>query len=248
MRNYLSLLLMLCLLAAPALAQNHCFICNSQKGLRQVKVGTGTDYLCQECREKKSACDICRRQGAGTLQPDGTRICDSCACNRVITQEQLEDLYDGVQRFLRNDETGVLVNFDLQVKLADRDEFYTQLARGGRAIAAVGFYSPYNPERIFILKGREKLESSSTLVHEYTHAWQSRNCPSQDRALSEGFACYVQYRYLQSLGRRGMAQRLTTNSDPDYGASLKTLLAYERKVGVKGVVEYAKTARNLPKL
>lgn len=241
-------MLVMLALSAPAAAQNHCFICNSQKGLRSVKVGNQTRYICAECRAKKTACDICHRQGAGELQPDGRRICASCARDLILTQAQLETLYEGVKRFLRTDQTGVLVTFDLPVKLADKDEFDTKLNEGGRAVQAVGFYNPYNPEQIYMLSGRDKVETASTLVHEYTHAWQSRNCPSQDRAMKEGFACYVQYRYLLSIGQSGMARDLTHNSDPDYGASLATLLAYEKKVGVEGVVKWAKTERNLPKI
>lgn len=245
--SILTLLSILFTSGLPASAQNRCFICNSQKNLRSVKVDRQTRYLCQDCREEKSACEVCRRQGAGELQPDGRRICPSCARNLILTQAQLEDLYSGVKAFLKKDQTGVVVDFDLPVKLADPDEFNTKANEGGRAVRAVGFYSAYNPEQIYMLSGRDRVETASTLAHEYTHAWQSRNCPSQDRALKEGFACYVEYRYLISIGERARAQGITRISDPDYGEALSRLLEYEKKVGVDGVVKWATTERNLPK-
>lgn len=246
--NFLIVVSILFFMGLPASAQNRCFICNSQKNLRSVKVDRQTRYLCQDCREEKGACEICRRQGAGELQADGRRICTSCSRNLILTQSQLDQLYSGVKAFLKKDQTGVVVDFDLPVKLADPDEFNTKANEGGRAVQAVGFYSPYNPEQIYMLSGRDRVETASTLAHEYTHAWQSRNCPSQDRALKEGFACYVEYRYLMSIGERARAQNITRISDPDYGAALTRLLEYEKKVGVDGVVSWAKTERNLPKL
>lgn len=229
------------------MSQARCFICSSQKGIRTVKIGKESRGICNDCRAKKQKCDICRRPSPSTIQTDGRNICKSCQRNRIFTQAELESLYAGVKRFLAQDEAGVMVDFDLPVKLADKDEIQTKLNERGRAVSALGFYSPYNPEQIYILSGRDKTDCAATLVHEYTHAWQSRNCPSQDRALVEGFACWIQYRYLMHIGRQSMAQRLTRHSDPDYGASLVKLLELEKKVGVKGVVKYVKTERNLPK-
>jgi len=228
------------------LAQSRCFICSSQKAVRQIRVGTQSRDICQECRLKKERCDVCGRSNPGGILADGRNICDSCRRTRIFTQAELESLYDGVKQFLKTDEAQVMVNFELPVKLADKDEFDTKHNEGGRAISAVGFYSPYNPEQIYILSGRERTECAATLVHEYTHAWQSRNCPSQDRALSEGFACWIQYRYLQSIGQKALAHNITLISDPDYGASLKQLLEMEKTLGVKGIVEFAKTNQKLP--
>jgi hypothetical protein len=246
-RNRLSLLFCILFICGPVLAQSRCFICNSQKGIRQIKIGKESREICQECRASKEKCDACHRPSPTTIQTDGRNICASCQRNRIFTQEELDSLYDGVKRFLANDESGVMVDFNLPVKLADKDEIQTKLNESGRAVLALGFYSAYNPEQIYILSGEEKTDSAATLVHEYTHAWQSRNCPSQDRALKEGFACWIEYRYLVSIGKRSMAQNLTRHQDPDYGASLVKLLELEKKLGVKGLVNYVKTERDLPK-
>lgn len=189
---------------------------------------------------------MCRRGTNTEFMRDGRRICSTCKSTRILTQPQLESLYDGVQAFLKADPTGVMVNYHLPVQIADKDEIQTKMIEGGRAVSVEGFYSPYNPEKIYILSGQTKDSAGSTLVHEYTHAWQSRNCPSQDRALKEGFASYIAYRYLMHVGQPGMARQLTRHSDPDYGASLVKLLEMEKQKGVKGVMEFVKTARQLP--
>lgn len=227
-------------------AQSNCFICGSTKSLRQIKVAKTTKQICHSCRSEKQRCDLCKRACTPEYLQDGRRICPNCKRTRILTQEQLDGLYDSVKGFLARDEAGVVVNFTLPVQLADKDEIQTKMIEGGRAMSVLGFYSPYNPEKIYILSGQTKLDTGATLVHEYTHGWQSRNCPTQDRALTEGFASYIEYRYFVSKGQKSRAMALTRKNDPDYGESLQKLLEMEQKVGVAGVVRYAKTEKALP--
>ncbi len=239
------LLLLLLMLSLPSLAQQACYFCNSQSGVRQVKFGRESYPLCNDCRNKPQVCDLCHRQASSPeLLQDGRMVCARCKATAVLSQEQLERLYERVKGFLRTEK--LLVPNPPPVKLADKDEIQTKFTRSGRAMDVAGFYSPYNPEEIFILSGQTEETCAATMVHEYTHAWQSRNCPSQDRAVTEGFASWVEYHYLMSVGRSYEAQSLTRKSDPDYGASLQTLLEMEKKVGKAGVIEFAKTATKLP--
>lgn len=233
-------------LSSIAVAQNQCYLCSSQSNLRSVKVGKESRYLCHDCRSKAQVCDLCRRQGDHELMQDGRRVCAGCKSTKILTQAQLEDVYKKVKVFLKSDPAGLMVSDPPPVKLADKDEIQTKFTRSGRAMDVAGFYSPYNPEEIFILSGQSPDSCGATIVHEYAHAWQSRNCPSQDRAVTEGFASWVEYRYLMSLGQTQTAQQLTRKSDPDYGASLIKLLEMEKQVGVDGVVKFAKTATALP--
>ena len=130
--------------------------------------------------------------------------------------------------------------------LADKDEIQTKFTSSGRSMEVAGFYQPYNPERILVLSGMSPERCAATIVHEYTHAWQSRNCPSQDRALTEGFASWIEYRYLMAQGRRHEALQLTRRRDSDYGESLVKLLKLEKELGVAGVVAFAKKETKLP--
>ena len=239
-------LLLLLALTVQAVAQQSCYFCNSQNSVRQVKFGKESHYVCYECRNKPKNCDLCyRKVQQPELLQDGRMVCSRCKATAILSQDQLEGIYDRVKGFLRTE--GLLVPKPPPVKLADKDEIQTKFTASGRSMDVAGFYSPYNPEEIFILSGQSPEECASTMAHEYTHAWQSRNCPSQDRAVKEGFASWVEYHYLISAGRQGEAQSLTRKSDPDYGASLVVLLEMEKKVGKKGVIEFAKTATALPK-
>ena len=239
------LLLLILLMSIPATAQQYCYFCNSQDGVRQVKFGRESRYLCHTCRNKPKVCDLCQAKSESPeILSDGRMICARCKSTAVLEQAQLEQLYDRVKGFLRTEK--LLVADPPPVKLADKDEIQTKFTRSGRAMEVAGFYSPYNPEEIYILSGQSREKCSATMVHEYIHAWQSRNCPSQDRAVKEGFASWVEYHYLVSVGRRHDAQALTRKSDPDYGASLKVLLEMESKVGKEGVIKFAQTATKLP--
>ena len=233
--------ILLLALTIQTVAQQQCYFCNSQNSVRQVKFGKESHYVCYDCRNKPQTCDLCHRQvQSPELLQDGRMVCARCKAVAVLRQDQLEGIYDRVEGFLRTE--GLLVPNPPPVKIADKDEIQTKFTRSGRSMDVAGFYSPYNPEEIFILSGQSAEECASTMAHEYTHAWQSRNCPSQDRAVSEGFASWVQYHYLVSAGRQREAQSLTRKTDPDYGASLVKLLEMEKKVGKKGVIEFAKTA------
>lgn len=131
------------------------------------------------------------------------------------------------------------------IQLVDLDEMQTKFNESGRALAVVAFYRPYNPEMVYLLSGESELQSCSHLVHELTHAWQSRACPQQDRALTEGFACWVQYQYLMSRGEAAEARRITQHSDPDYGASLRALLPRSQALGQQRFLQAVRKARNV---
>lgn len=232
------------LLLQTVWAQNRCYFCNSQNAVRSVRYGKDSHYVCGECRAKAQVCDLCARPGEVELLNDGRRACSTCRKTRVLDQAQLESVYSRVKAFLGTQKL-LLPNLP-PVKLANKDEIQTKFSESGRAMDVAGFYSPYNPEQIYVLSGQTVDECAATLTHEYVHAWQSRNCPSQDRALTEGFASWVEYKFLMAEGRRAQAERLLRRNDPDYGASLKSLLEMEGKVGAEGVIKFAKTATKLP--
>ena len=66
------LLLLVLLLSISTLAQQACYFCNSQSGVRQVKFGRESYPLCNECRNKPQVCALCRRQASSPeLLQDG---------------------------------------------------------------------------------------------------------------------------------------------------------------------------------
>lgn len=245
MRRFLVFLFTL-LLATGVAAQQRCNFCGSQASVKMVKVGTETMPLCQECRTKPEFCSFCQKESATELLRDGRWVGRNCKSSRVFTQAQLDKAYADAMKFLKADATGIWVANAPPAQIADKDEIQTKFTESGLSISVSGFYQPYNPEAIYILSGQTPDKCAATIVHEYTHSWQSRNCPSQDRALKEGFASWMEYRYLMARGRTSQANALTRKSNPDYGASLQQLLKMEKKVGVEGILKFVQTERELP--
>ena len=79
-------------------------------------------------------------------------------------------------------------------------------------------------------------------AHELTHFWQKRNCPNpQDLALLEGFAEWTAYKLAEhhELYRAMLSMR--RNVAEPYHTGLHTLLALEQKLGIQGVIQFART-------
>lgn len=235
------------LLLTPAARakQLRCIFCGSTVDVKLLHYRDGYKPVCLLCREKLPRCSLC---GLPTNLPpyrDGRYICASCRATGVFTQAQLAPIYAKVQQFVKTSLGGMVISPAPPAEVVDQDEIQTRFTASGRSMDVDGFYRPYNPEQIYILSGQTKVETGAVLAHEYTHAWQSRNCPLQDRALTEGFATWVQYKYYVAHGDSREAIELTRNPDPDYGASLLELLALEKKVGPAGVIEFARTRKRL---
>lgn len=242
------LLLVLLLLALPALAKNQCVFCRhdgSQYPLEEVRYAAGTQWVCSSCRQKLAPCTVCRLPTNNKAYRDGRTLCASCLKVNLANQAQAEKLYNKVVGFV-DGLLGEKVKPLPPVRICDDDELQTRFKEGGRSIDVIGFYNPYNPEQIYILSYEPLIDAGATLAHEFTHAWQSRHAVQQDRALQEGFACWVEYHYLQSLGESTRAYNLTLHNDPDYGASLRQLLAIEKKQGKAAVIKLGRTGSKLP--
>lgn len=138
---------------------------------------------------------------------------------------------------------GVEIPREILLKVRPREEVQVQyISAGGRSIMVGGYYQPYGPEEIWIIAGQERIDATGDMAHELAHAWQSTYAPPQDRTIREGFATWCEYKVLMLLGARQKAAYLLTLDDEDYGKGLKLFLGVEAKSGLKGVLEYAKTA------
>ncbi len=241
-------LLLFLLLILPALAAaGKCAFCRHdgrQYPLREVTYASGSQWVCQRCIDRLQRCTVCHLATDQKPYRDGRTLCASCLKLNLATQAQAETLYSKVVKFadgLLKDKVKPLP----PVRICDDDELQTRFIEGGRAMQVAGFYQPYNPEQIYIRSYETLVEAGGTLAHEYTHAWQSRHAVQQDRALKEGFANWVEYHYLISIGEPGRAASLTQSSDPDYGASLQRLLELERKSGKAAVIKLGRTGTKI---
>jgi hypothetical protein len=166
--------------------------------------------------------------------------------DKIETQEQGEECFRIARDHLKK--MGIVIDRKILLFMRPWEEVQVHFVSGGGLAKTVGgFYQPRDPESIWIIVGRSKNMTISDMSHELAHAWQVTNTPIQDRMLVEGFATWCQYKVMKTLGYAGFAEDIFKLGDPDYSEGLRLFMELERKRGVKGVVEYAKTATKPPK-
>lgn len=237
MYRFLTFLL---LLTVPAVAQQNCDLCSrpsTQVTTKQLRYTENRDVflnVCELCVTKYPKCVICRQPSKAEIHRDGRMICPECKKVGIFTQQQAETLYREVRTFVDSLLGGQMDRVP-EVLVVDKDEIQTR--KRGRATQVKGFYRAYNPEMVYVLSGHTAKELGPTIAHEYTHAWQSRNSPSQDLTLKEGFAMWVEYQYLMAKGERKEALSLLDTGRPDYDEGLKKCLEVEKQQGRKGLLK-----------
>lgn len=239
-----SLWLLLLGWVCSAWAQGPCRFCKGELLLESFTYRDGEYSVCLNCR-KGPRCSQCANPSPGKAYRDGRQICPSCLKTGMFDKGRVARLASQVQSFMQQllgkEGTGDLP----PIQLVDWDEMQTKFVESGRSMEVAAFYRPYNPEMVYLMTGETEIDSCGHLAHELTHAWQSRACPSQDRALKEGMACWVQYQYLLSRGARAEAERITRHQDPDYGASLVKLLQRSQALGNARFLQAVRKAKKL---
>ena len=252
MRSLLTVLSLLFCLGTTAWA-DECFLCRKTsppyplKSLSYTESRSVTHLVCQACIKDKAACSICTGPTVAKPELDGRHICPDCRKVAIDSPGEIETLYREIQSFVHT-LTGVKVEAaSIPIRLVQSDEMDTRFAESsGRSFRAHAFYQPYNPEMIYVLSGHSAYDLGPTLAHEYTHAWQSRLCPAQDRMVTEGFATWVGYKYALSKGYTEQARQMMTLRDPDYGEGLKKCLEIEKRSGIKGLVAFVRKEQKFP--
>lgn len=169
----------------------------------------------------------------------------SAAEDIIETHEQGEKAFKTVRKMMAK--LGIKVDRNILLRVAPKEHVQVHfISGGGIAISVGGYYQPHSPESIWMVSGQRRNKFIGDLAHEYTHAWQSTEAPLQDRAITEGFAMWCQYKILMELGEYGYAGRLVRLRHPDYGGGLRMFLYIEKTKGVDGVMKFARTARAVP--
>ena len=102
--------------------------------------------------------------------------------------------------------------------------------------------------RIRLREDLREAEFMAVFAHEYTHAWQAENCPPQSRDLLEGFARWVQRKVLFELYEDGESSALERDTREDYGPGLRACLAWEKRLGEKGLIRQVREWTHFPPL
>lgn len=138
---------------------------------------------------------------------------------------------------------GLTVSTPVELKLVAPAEMDRLLGNNPYKGAEIGLYTMSGGHHvIYVMQGWSRDLCGGVMAHEFTHAWQQENCPpDQDRMIKEGFAVWISYKYLQHIGAYALALRETRRADPIYGVGIQTMLAWEDKVGDKGMVLLVKS-------
>lgn len=249
-RNFTLLTAALLLLQFTSQAQSAaCWLCHRTSPPATLHSETYTETrsirheICDTCAKTKPSCSVCGAPTNAEKERDGRHICPDCKKVAIDTPQEVEALYSEVRTFVEN-LTGKKVDSRPPIELVQEDELQTRFVEGsGRSFRPHAFYRAYNPELIYVLSGHSAYDLGPTLAHEFTHAWQSRHCPSQDRMVTEGFASWMGYRFAESKNYRDKMAQMMGARDPDYGEGLRQCLAIEKASGVKGLLKFMQTEK-----
>ena len=158
---------------------------------------------------------------------------------------QMEPLIPKVKATLAK-EFGIFINYPVKyflVKSEELDNVYSGTYRGSE----IGLHRYANGvHEVYIMKGMSEDSFEATLAHELTHAWQIERCvPEQDLVVREGFARWIEYKYLDFIGAYVLANRVKNDADPVYGVGLKKMFELEDKIGDKAMTNRVRSVVNI---
>lgn len=161
----------------------------------------------------------------------------------INTEAEAQPIFENAKSFVASMKMGVPRQILLRLESPDfiKVTFSSSGYRTGESVQA--FYQSHSPESIWMPTGLDETEFFATAVHELIHAWQSSECPPQDRSLLEGLASWGT---VQAYGSRKQSQRaisyLTSCSkrDPVEGKVVNHLMTLCRNGGIDAVINYVK--------
>lgn len=198
---------------------------------------------CSKCVDKYPRCDDC---GApigpdGTTLNDGRHLCPDCRRIAYFDLTLVNSIKNKVLAFVSGN-MGMPVMHRVNFSLEDQG-FLKQKAKDIHGDINGLFYRKGGEFDIYILYGLREKDLISVIAHEYSHAWQSENCP-KDMGLEnqEGFAQWVAYKALRSSGHDDFAA-LMSDGDNIYAKGLNKMLKLESQRGAGAVFEFIKRAK-----
>jgi len=184
--------------------------------------------------------------------PDGRCICPRCHQTAVYDPARAQALFEHAARVV-TDHLDLGLNVGTDFTLVDHQHLRrlateADLDLGDDAVRkqsaqVVGLFVRKGHKRvIYLLSGLPQILLLQAAAHEWAHAWQGENCPLlQDPLVREGFAEWVAYKTLQTMGAvRKMA--LMEQQNGLYGEGLRKMLELERHGGVAGVQAFCRRA------
>jgi hypothetical protein len=177
--------------------------------------------------------------------PDGRRICPRCHQTAVYDLPGAQDLFERVSHVVV-EQLGLGLSVGAEFSLIDHHHLQRLAAEAGTSVEGdleqvIGLFVRKGRKRVlYILTGLPRILFIQTVAHEWAHAWQGENCPLlRDPLVREGFAEWVAYRALQSLGAVKSAA-LMEQREGVYGEGLRAMARLERERGTAEVLAFCR--------
>lgn len=206
--------------------------------------------FCKNCVEQAPKCDACGKPVSETASwalGDGRVLCDECNAQAVFDLQIANKLFQEMREFLRS-EFGVYIDHPIKMQLVNADKLQhidTGTSTEGKRRGLFEMKSQNEYYTVYMLYGLTKNAFQAVAAHEYTHAWQSENCPpDQTDLLAEGFARWIEYQIYKKMGDRIETKLLEKENDPVYGKGFKKMREIARKKGYYGLLQYVKTQKS----
>lgn len=170
----------------------------------------------------------------------------------IATQAQAEDVMRSVQATMAQN-WGLRLTKPVQMHLVEAEEMDKLIGDSPYAGNEIGLYTGVagGKHQVYVMKGWARDYASGITAHELTHAWQEENTPrTQEQAIKEGFAMWIEYRYYDITGAYSYADKMRNTADPVYGVGFFAMLDTETAVGASKVADLMRraiTLKDLPK-
>jgi hypothetical protein len=228
-----------------------CGVCRKPITGQFFRFGDSPQPYCPTCSKERPQCDVC----GVPVGDDGQRLsggqdrCGECRKTLVLEDREVQAVYllviERTRLVLEGEvrQTPAVVVADPAELSAIRSQHLAAADPDAHTQYIVGFFEQRNGQRtIYVERGLPRATLIGTLAHEFAHAWQADYAPhAQDLLLREGFAEWVAYRVLVTLGHTREAARATRRED-EYGRGLRYFITLEQQSGRQRVHSQAMAA------
>jgi hypothetical protein len=231
----------------------HCALCSKLLTGKYQEFTHSGKKICLDCMKRYPPCRTCAAPvGPHPVEVNrGFLLCPECARIAIMRNAQALPL-------LREARKTILAILAIEafvpeknLMLTDSETLRMENAKHvgyipTKGVAGLHVYS-MGISTIYVQKGLSPDFALEAIAHEYTHAWQCRNCPEdQDLTFREGFAEWVSYLVLLSKKDYATATLKLKETDPVYGEGLRKMILLEESLGRKAVIDYARHHNGFP--
>lgn len=209
-----------------------------------------SDAFCHQCMENELKCDACDRP-VNNLNSwslgDERILCGECNSIAVVDLKRANVIFKEMWNFLKS-EFGIFIDHPIELKLVTYDKLKQLDTEKSLEVKRRGLFELKSENKYYTINMLNGLTENTFRVvaaHEFTHGWQSENCPpDQDDLLSEGFAMWIQYQVCKKIGDLILMKRIESDEESVYGKGFQKMREIEIDRGYYGLIQYVKTHKS----